>query len=497
MSSSQPRKGGSFLTNVLKLVSGTTLAQLITILTAPIITRLFFPEVFGILNVFSSIIAIISIIICLRYELAIMLPENDTDAADIFVLCLMLALTISAGAGLIILFFGESLINLLKAPELMAFLWLIPIGLLIQGLFAALNYWNTRTKHFGRLSIARISASVTTSAIPISLGYLGYTNAATLIFAYLAGTFIFAFVLGIQIIPEYGSFFYHNVRLPGILSNLRRYRKFPLIDSWSSFINNLSWQLPSLMLLYFFSATVVGYYSLSNRIIVLPMTLIGSAIGQVFYQRTAELRSDPAKLAKSVELVFHRLAAIGLFPAVVLGIAGPELFSIVFGADWYEAGRYAQILSPWMFVLFISSPISNLFATLERQELALIVNVVILTTRFGALAIGGLSGNIYLTLVIWTASGVLVYGGLSLWLLRLTNVAWSTALITILRYMVYAVIPGVFLFLTISRISSSSIGILLVTVVASLGYYGLMLARDKNLRDYLLTVLPTKFSNTG
>jgi lipopolysaccharide exporter len=281
--------------------------------------------------------------------------------------------------------------------------------------------------------------------------------------------------------------------LPGIFTNLKRYRKFPLVDSWSSFINNLSWQLPSLMLLYFFSATVVGYYSLSNRIIVLPMTLIGSAIGQVFYQRTAELRSDPEKLSKSVELVLHRLAAIGLFPAVVLGIAGPELFSIVFGSDWYEAGRYAQILSPWMFVLFISSPISNLFATLERQELALIVNVIILITRFGALVTGGLSGNIYLTLIIWSISGLLVYGGLALWLMRLTRVAWSIAFKTILQYMMYAIVPGLFLFLMKSRLTTSSIGLLLVTVIASLGYYSLMFARDKNLRDYILNMLPLRF----
>ena len=208
-----------------------------------------------------------------------------------------------------------------------------------------------------------------------------------------------------------------------MLANLKRYRKFPLVDSWSSFINNLSWQLPSLMLLYFFSETVVGYYSLSNRVIVLPMTLLGSAIAQVFYQRTAELRSNPENLSKSVELVFRRLSALGLFPAVILGIAGPELFRIIFGANWVEAGRYAQILSPWMFVLFISSPLSNLFATLERQELALIVNSIILGTRFAALVIGGLTHNIYLTLVIWSASGVLVYGGLALWLLKLTHVS--------------------------------------------------------------------------
>lgn len=484
----------SFFSNVLKLVSGTTLAQAITILSAPIISRLFAPQAFGVLNVFTSLIGIVSIVICLRYEYAIMLPEDDTDAVNIFALCIIIAFVISAIAAVILLIFGHPLVNLLKSPDFYSFLWLIPIVLLILGFFAALNYWNSRTKHFGRLSIARVSASFTTSALPIGLAFIGEANAASLVFSYLAGTFVFASVLGAQVLKENGALFIKSIQGSRILANLKRYRKFPLVDSWSSFINNLSWQLPSLMLLYFFSTTVVGYYSLSNRMILLPMTLLGSALAQVFYQRTAELRSNPEKLSKSVELVFRRLAAIGLFPAVVLGIAGPELFRIVFGANWLEAGRYAQILSPWMFILFISSPLTILFATLERQELALIVNSVILITRIAALVIGGLTHNIYLALIIWSASGVLVYGGLALWLLKLTHVSWASVLRTVFQYVLYAAIPALLLLAVKNTLSPSLIWLLILTAVVTLAYYAIVLVKDHSLWDYLLALLPQKVS---
>jgi O-antigen/teichoic acid export membrane protein len=487
----------SFFSNVLKLVSGTTLAQIITILTAPIISRLFTPDAFGVLNVFTSLIGIISIVICLRYEFAIMLPEDDSDAANIFALCLAIALGISGAAVVFLLLFGHSLVNLLKSPNLYAFFWLIPIGLLIQGLFAGLNYWNSRTKHFGRLSIARVAASITTSALPILLAYLGRANAASLIYSYLAGTLIFVTVLGSQVLREYGSQLINNVHRSQMMANLKRYRKFPLVDSWSSFINNLSWQLPSLMLLYYFSATVVGYYSLSNRMIVLPMTLIGSAIAQVFYQRSAELRSHPENLSKSVELVFRRLVAIGLFPAIVLGIAGPELFGIVFGSNWVEAGRYAQILSPWMFILFISSPISILFATLERQELALIVNFIILISRVAALVIGGLTNNIYITLIIWSGTGVIVYGGLALGLLKLTKVSWSLAFRTVAEYIIYAALPALLLFAATNRLGSFPIWMLILTAAISLAYYAIVLVKDHSLQQYLLDLFPQRSSHPG
>src|SRR5512136_775326 len=110
---SAPRS--SFFTSVLKLVSGTTLAQLITILTAPIISRLFPPNAFGILSVFTSLITIVSVVICLRYEFAIVLPEKEEDAANLVGICALIALGISLLVGLFLLLFGHPLVALLKA----------------------------------------------------------------------------------------------------------------------------------------------------------------------------------------------------------------------------------------------------------------------------------------------------------------------------------------------------------------------------------------------
>ncbi len=482
----------SFFTSMLKLVSGTTLAQAITIVTAPIITRLFSPEAFGVLYVFTSVVTIVSVIICMRYEFAIVLPEDNDDAANIVGLCLLIAFGISLVVGLFMLLAGRPLVNLLNAPNLYGYLWLIPVALMTQGFFAAMNYWNTRTRRFGRLSIARVCASLTTSALPILLALIGQATAASLIFSYVVGTLVFAGVLGFQVLKESAALFYRSIQRSRIITNLKRYRKFPLVDSWGNFINNLSWQLPSLMLLYFFSETVVGYYSLSNRLILLPLTLVGTSIAQVFYQRSAELRSNPVNMAKSVQLLFQRLTAVGLFPAVVLAVAGPQLFGIVFGAGWVEAGRYAQILSPWMFVLFISSPLGSLFNTLERQELSLYVNIFILLTRFVALAIGGLTHNVFITLIIWSATGVVVYGGFTYLLLRLVQVSWIIALRTIGQFVLYAILPAILLIVATDLLSTSMLVFIIVAVIITLAYYAVILASDRALLNYFLNLLPKR-----
>jgi hypothetical protein len=150
-----------------------------------------------------------------------------------------------------------------------------------------------------------------------------------------------------------------------------------------------------------------------------------------------------------------------------------------------------------MFILFISSPLSNLFATLERQELALMVNSVILGTRFVALIIGGLTHNIYLTLIIWSASGVLVYGGLALWLLKLTQVSWAMAFRNVFQYVLFAAIPALLLVLVKIPLTPFPIWLLIFTALVTLAYYAVVLIKDRSLRDYLLAFLPQRASQRG
>jgi O-antigen/teichoic acid export membrane protein len=249
-----------------------------------------------------------------------------------------------------------------------------------------------------------------------------------LIASWIAGTFVSTAVLSIQAMRASASLFFQSIRLRKITANLFRYRKFPLIDTWGIIINNLSWQLPTLMLSSYFSQSIVGYYSLANRVLMLPMTIVGNAIAQVFYQRASETYSGKGSLANLTDIVFRRLSAISLYPALLLSVLGYDLFKLVFGAEWAEAGIYVQILGPWLFFLFISSPLSTLFSIMERQELAFLIHLLILVSRIISLIMGGSTGNIYLAIALWSGTGILVYGGMAIWILRLASVAWMTVL---------------------------------------------------------------------
>jgi O-antigen/teichoic acid export membrane protein len=425
-SPSNPRPS-SFVSDVLKLVGGTTFAQALAILAAPILTRLYAPEAFGMAALFAAITGIITVVSCLRYELAIMLPKKDEEAANLLGLSLLIAAGMSALMVPIIWLGGDRLLELLNAPELAPYLWLSPLAVFLGGVFLALNYWNSRTKRFGRLSLARINASISTTGTQIGAGVGGYPTGGSLIGASILGSAVSNLVLGGQIWRDDRRVFRNSISFEGMKEGLSRHRKFPLIDTLSALMNTISWQLPIFLLSAFFSTSVVGLYALTNRVLHLPMSFIGSSISQVFFQRAAEARAE-GRLPYLVENVFKVLVVLGLFPMMMLTLMGKDLFVVIFGQTWSEAGVYAQILGIYTFLWFISSPLSTIYIVLEKQEFGIKYNILNIVSRFLALLIGGLIGNPRISILLFSVSGILVYSYLLQAVLRFSGVPITNAI---------------------------------------------------------------------
>ena len=473
-------KQAGFVSDVLKLVSGATFVQAFGVLIAPILAQLFAPEAFGIAALFASIILVIQVILTLGYDRAIMLPEADEEAANLLGVSLWAVVIISL-LTIPIVWFGQTQIaNWLGAPTLAAYLWLLPLTLFLNGLYQALRAWNSRSRRFGRLSLADASASLSTSGAKLAAGFAGYTTGGSLIGGNILGTFVSSTILGRQIWRDDYALLRESINRPNMLSGLKRYRKFPFLNTGSTLLNTLSWQLPIFMLSMFFSPTVVGFYSLGNRVVRLPMIFVGRAVGQVFYQRAA-VAFHSGELVSVVLPVYRRLVIYSLFPMLFLTLTGKELFIAIFGATWTEAGIYTQILSVYMFFVFISSPLAALFNVLEKQEVAVIVNIILLLSRYIALLLGGMTDNILYTLILFSLSGILVYGGYSMYILHAAGVSqktWWTIL------MQSTLISGIFLapaWILVTIFQLQSWLMLLPYSICAMAYYLWVLSKDRQM----------------
>lgn len=482
------KPSSSFAANVLKLVTGSGFAQGLGVLVAPIVARLFAPEAFGVAALFASIAGIIGVVACLRYELSIMLPKTDEEAANLLGVSLCFVLIITGISTMVIFFAGDLTVKLLNSSELKKYLWLIPVSVFVSGTFLAMNYWDSRTKRFGRLSIARVISSVVAQTTKLGAGFAGFVSGGILIGTRFLGQIVSTFVLGGQIWRDDRKLFKTSIRWKKMIAGMHRYSKFPAIDIWGGLLNTTSWQLPALLLASFFSPIIVGYYALGTAVIRMPMSIIGGAIAQVFYQRACDAKNK-GESSQVVENVYKRLVAIGLFPMLLLCLVGQDLFSVVFGHKWAEAGLYTQILAPWMFFVFISSPLSTLFSVFERQGSALIVHSTIFLTRLVSLYIGGVLGNVYIALGLFSVTGVFVYGGLSIWNMKLAGVPTYLFFTPLIRYFLYSLPVCLGLLLLNFWCNASPYIVLFISVITLIIYMIVTIRQDNVLRKYLSIML--------
>ena len=472
----------AFFSNILKLVSGNIIAQIIGILLIPVITRLYLPEDFGIFQLFSSIFTILVIFSCLSYQLAIMLPKKDEDAANIIVLCCTLIMTVSLISGCILIMFSDTIGKILNAPALSQFLIFIPFVVVVNSLFNILTYWLSRTKRFGVIATAHVVNSFSSKGVQIGFGMYS-PSPLGLIFGVIAG-YSAAIAIRLRSIKD-DLFLLRKVRWNTIRNLAVRYKNFPFFMLWSEVANTLSTQIAPFLLVFFFTTEVVGYYALANMVVFLPMGLIGNATAQVFFQKACEEKNRTGSISDIVREIQQRLISIGMFPVLVLMIIGVELFSFVLGSRWSEAGLYAGILAPWLLFVFIASPLSTIFSVLEKQTIDLAFNILILISRVVVLVVGGIYGNPVTTLILFSSTGVLFWGGMNLYLVKLSGISYRVALFDYLRFFGLAFIVAIPL-LAVKLLSMPLYVLFLSAGVLSLMYYAIVIMNDSLLKNEIV-----------
>lgn len=480
----------SFGSDVLKLAAGTAISQGLVLLSAPILARLYDPTAFGVQSVFVSIVTIVTVISCLRYEWAIVTADSHEEGWNLVIACTIISTAIAAATIPIVVLGGTGLGNILHVPKLADILWLLPPAIIFGGIATghpALNFWITRTRNFAWLSFARIVGGVLTVSLWLIWGVFGPATGGNLVLASVIGGGIASTVVlgwGIWI---HGA--KHNMQLVSweqMSRVLRRYHKFPLFDSWGALMNIVSWQLPTLLLVSLFSLEVAGLYAVGFNLLRSPQSLIDASFSQVFYQRAAAARMQD-RLAPLVEVAFSYLVKLCLFPLLVLTIIGRDLIVVLLGNRWAEAGVYLQILSGWAVVWFISSPLSNLFRVLEKQEFGVGINIVIIVTRAISLVIGGLMGSPRLAFFLFSGSGVLVYGYMLIAVMKMSGVPLVRALKVILSNALVFLPCGAWLVLMLF-LGAKSLMIVGVSIVMLAVYFAFLTSRDPIARNFVMKV---------
>lgn len=388
-----PKSKSKFRINTFKLLKATIIGQLITVSTIPVISRLYSPSSIGILAVFIAISSIFTVIICFRYEMAIVLPKEDEEAINVLVLSLIIILLMTIGSLLIVIFFKEQIGDLLKTPQIKPWLIFLPLSLFANGMYNSFNYWATRNNRFGIIAVSRISQSSSSAIYKILYGLLLTAKTETLIIGQVLGQVVSAFVLFLQCFHKDFMELMKKISLPRIIDGAIKHKNFPLYSSWSAILNVLSMQIPSVLLAFFFAPKIVAYYALGFKLLGTPLSFINQSVAQVFYQKISEVKNSGNSVSNIYWKMLKVLFFLSILPTVILMFFGKIIFIIFLGSMWAEAGLYAQILAPLLLFRLVAAPVSSVLLVYNKQVYDSIFNVFMFVLTVISISIGGILKN--------------------------------------------------------------------------------------------------------
>ena len=390
--------GSEFRKNVIILMTGKSIAYALPVIVVPILTRIFTPEDFGIFALYSAIVATLAVLSNAGYENAIVLPKKKYDAYQIVILSFKISILVSLLIFFLILFFADFIEKLYPNQLVSKFLYLIPLGVFLVGIYQTLYYWFNRDKGYKTISNAEISKSSTMVISQVIFGLFTKFSSFGLILGQIIGQIFGTLYLFKRFFEETKGLFVSDKKNQNRLAV--RYINFPKFILAANIMNASSRQMPNVLFNLLFNSFIAGFYHIVNLAIGVPVTVFSNTIGDVFRQKASKVYLQKGECLKEVKSIFKKLIVISFFPFLILIIFAPEIFEIIFGKNWQVAGEFAQILAPMYLLKFITNPISNMFIIAEKQKLELLLQTILFLSICFSFFIGFALQNITLTILL-------------------------------------------------------------------------------------------------
>lgn len=388
------------------LAGGTAAGQLLLLIASPIITRLYTPADLSLIGLVMAFVGVVGVAAALRYEAACVGAQDDAEAARLVFLSLMLAIPGSVACGLALIPLMNARLGGFDALPNWTPLAVMPLIYLLAAI-TALRFFLVRRRQFGLIGKMVIAQSAGRAATPIvaglfSIGWVGLLLGEAA--GRLAGLGRMAKPFA-QTLREVGA------PLSGARSLLAKYWRYPALFLPSSLLNSLALLLPLPLVVEFYGQVAGGHFSLVQRLMSVPASLLGASVADVFHSRAVEIRrSNPAALSGFLTRTSGAILRYGALPTVLTMALAPYIFGPLFGSRWQEAGVVLTIMAPLALIQLVVGPVSRLVLVADRQGLKLAYDVAALVLAGGSLlGAHALGMDFRAALIMLSASQVAAY----------------------------------------------------------------------------------------
>lgn len=387
----------TFLKNILKVATGTTIAQLIVVLSTPVLTRLYSPEDFGIYGMFISIVVILTNIINFGYEQSIVLPKKLDKSISLTKVSILISTFISIFLLVILIIISFILGSLTK--EQLIFIYSVPLFLGVVGISQAYSNFLVRRKQFSILSYSMATRSTSMVISQIFLGLFSYIGVVGLIIGHILGQVFSVYSMFKKKKNQFKFVLKSNVQVDSVKGQLFKYKDFPLFYLPAQLVGAVSLQIPIILLTILYNPFIAGLYLMGHRLLTLPSKVVGQAISMVFYKRLADEKGLNTAVGYKLWKV---LIPVATFIFLVIIISAPKVFLVVLGKEWEVAGVYSQWLSLWVLFQFVNTPLLKISPVYNKQRVTLVLQIILLILRVTSLYLGYLYSSPLLSIALFS-----------------------------------------------------------------------------------------------
>ena len=405
--------GSEFSKNVLKLITGLSIAQLIPILITPILTQFFSPEQFGTYGLYVSIYTILGIISSGKYDLAIMLPKNKKDSINILAICFIFGVFFSCIIFILLFILKDFLFEITQLILFKTYYWIIPFSILLFSFNQSILVWFNRKKNYNSINEHNLLKSSSNSISSIILGIKNISSGLIIgnILSLLLTSLFNVFELLKTIEPSF-------INTRRIRKNFFIYINFIKYSTISNLFNSLSSLGMTALIVLFFGAKTAGLYFLAEKLVAVPISFFTGSVSQVYYQKASTLfYSNKKELLDLTKIIQIRIFLILLPFLIVFSFFGKEFFSLL-GSNWGSSGEMIKYFS--LFILFknIYSPISTIGDILGKQKLLLFFNISLFCFQVSSFYFLKHYNDIGIALLTASFFGAIHYIFLSLYMIK-------------------------------------------------------------------------------
>ena len=386
------------------------LAQLIALASYFLLTRIYSPDDYGLFNIFYSYIEVLLIVSTCKYELSIVVADDEREAAAVsrFALRLNTIVSLTLLGVATVLWYTHALPG--NFAQLGWIVLLIPPLVFFSGTSRVYSFLYNRYHRYKQIAFSDNANAASGAAIKIGLGLMG-TGASGLPLGTVLGQAIanINYRLGLR-----------KLGLPATtkaeqLAAARKHRNFPLFVASKDLINSISANLPFLWAAIYFDRAEVGLFGLALTFTLQPVNLLSAAFERVLYARAAEAVRAKQPIGSLIGRFMLALNAVAIPVCLAAWFWAEPVFAFCFGDRWHGCGPYVQALLPWALLAFISTTlmfVANIFGT-QRTELFFYCGMLAL--RVVAIYAGIRTGSFLLAIRMYALVSALVHAALIVW----------------------------------------------------------------------------------